>query len=630
MIKKRGGQLTLFMIIGILILGFGFVAFYFGIALREPQQKISPEIAPVYSYVQGCIKLTAREALDRLGTSGGFIYVPESIGKNPNAYLAMGPGSILKMPYWWHDAISGVPSEEFMRQQLQDYIRKELGLCIDGFKAFHDQFQVYEKGGMDVAVTIGDESVQVEVNYPIEVAAGMNRTRAQLAKFSYTANVRLRKAYELAKAIMERENREFFIERKTIDMMSMDRLIPTTDVEATCSKKEWNFNDVKGRLRHVLSVNIPYIRIRNAEYAKNMYVPTPDGKNTYESSYYNMHYVWDVSSQIYKGMSVSFTFSDNWPFFMDARPRDGSIMKSNSMRGQDMLSWFCLHIWHFTYDVAYPVRASVYDKKGTEHEEYTFSFAFMTKIDHNQPDRQDSLSEIYEPEDPLTEEEYCKDRQGEITVYTTDASTGLDVEDANITLTCGGYTCSLGSTGYLSNGAAAGVTQKVPYCVNGVIKANKDGYLESKSFINTGRESVAIVRMTGIRSFTGFKVLKHPVDFVSDYEELKKTEAASIYIKALDTSFESSAIYPNTGGSQEIKILTDKVHKYEVNIFVMDGEDVSGGYKANWTVNPDSAIAASEIIFHSLDYGFVDEDSLVLQFSRMEQNSAKIPVPELK
>lgn len=629
MLKKRGAQVTIFFILAMFIIVLGIVFLHFR-SLSLEEEYVKPELVPVKAYIDNCISNVAETGIRSLGVTGGYIEIPERVSANPRSYLSLGPAGFLKMPYWWYDGVTAVPTENFIKRQLEDYINRNLRACLDNFDAFEGQYDVNELGTLTTEVILTDNDVLVTVNYPLEIFYHLNKTKLSLETFKQTIPIRLKKVFELAKTMMDRENKDFFLEKKTIDLMAMNREIPTTDVEATCEKKVWNLLDIKNKLKLLLRVNLPFIRINNAEYEKNIYVPTPEGPDIYENSYYQYHYVWEVSDEEYKDLSATFTYDENWPFDIDARPRKGFLLESNSMKGKDILKWFCLHIWHFTYDVIYPVKATIVDKATEKHKDYIFNFVFKVSIDHNQPNRVGFAHTIFDTSDRETNEDYCSDLSDEVTIYTVaNATEPYDLNGVNLTLTCGAYTCPLGTSEYLSFGAASGIVKRMPYCVNAVLRGNKEGFDTAQIFIQTDAPRTYTLYLKPVKEFNNYRVVKHPFVDPASQENLKPSEKASIILKPKDADFESFGAYP-TQGSFPIKLLADKEHTYDVTIYLVDGDDIAGGYKAEWTVSPDELKGSNQVVFHVLDQGSVSEEEKLLFLTGLESYSDKIPKPELK
>ena len=638
--KKRGkclasgskAQAAIFIIVALSILLLGLLYFFYQKqAVEKIVGIIQPEAAPVKLYVDNCVKTVAQDGMDKIGLSGGYIEIPERIGKNSRAYLSTFVGSEFKLPYWWYSSVEAVPSEEYIRQQLISHIKNELNSCLNEFEPFSGRFEINEIKGPAVDVQFNENDVSVSLDYPLEVISRDGSFKQVIQNFGYTVPIRFRKVFELAKLIMERENIDKFLERKTIDLYSMDIEIPTTDVEASCKPKVWRLSSISDKLSTLLRVNLPYIRIKGTDYNPNLYVPNPSGKSVYSETYFQQHYVWEIDKddKKYRNMKVAFAY-DNWPLEIYARPSQNGILRSNAQKGSDMLSFFCLQIWHFTYDLSYPVIVSVFDQKTDKNDAYQFNFAFKVSINHNEPSRERTGSTLFESEPDLSSEDYCNALQNEITIYTVNNATGADMRDVNLTFVCGRFYCDIGKSNWLSFGAAAGITKGFPYCVNGVIKGEKEGFAEAQSFIQTdvdGRSYVLL--LNPIKEFKNYKVVKHQVSSPSVAQELSPNEKASILIRGKDIGFEAFAMYPKEADFP-LKLIGGRDTTYEVNVYLLDEENIVGGYIGDLIVNKDDIRDADEIVFHVIEQGPASADERFLFISGLSSYSKSVPAPELK
>ncbi len=640
-LKKRGkvallgsrGQAAIFIVISLIILLAGLLYFFYEAQFFEKEVDVVPqEIAPIKSYVENCIKSIAEDGLERMGLSGGYIKIPERVSNDQRAYLSTFPKAGFRIPYWWHDGIDAVPTEEFLKQQLETHLESELNDCLSNFEPFAGRFEINQLKQQVAIVQFNENDVSINLNYPIEIIVKQGNFKALREKFSYTAPIRFKKVYELAKLIMERENKDYFLERRTIDLYSMDLDIPTTDIEATCKTKLWQLSGIREKLKTLLRVNLPYIKILGTDYNQNIYVPNPQGKNTYAGTYYQQHFVWDIdpsSNNKYRNMKVSFAY-ENWPLSIYARPSENGILSSNAQRGNEMLSFFCLQIWHFTYDVSYPVLVTIFDQETKNNKAYQFTFPFKVSIDHNQPNRLKAGTTLFESEPDLSSDEYCNTVQNEITVFTVDNATTDDIRDVNLTFVCGRYYCGLGQSNWLSLGAAAGITKRLPYCVNGIIKGSKTGYEDTRMFIQTDTDGKSyVLALNPVKEFQNYKVVKHLLSNPGASMELDSNEDASIMVKGKDIGFESFALYPRESDSK-INIADGKDATYEVTIYVSDGENIVGGYSGEWKVSKSDLINANEIVFHVVEQGPATDDEKFLFLSGLKSYSKRVPMPELK
>ena len=633
LIKSTKSQAAIFLIISALIIISGILYFlYQRQAVEEEVEIIEPRAAPVKLYVEDCIKQVAQDGLERIGLSGGYINVPESMGSNPRNYLTNLPGIGFKIPYWWHDGIEAVPSIDFIRQQLNSHIQSEMKNCIDKFQPFADRLDIAELKEPIAEVQFNDDDVTVSVKYPIEIVSKDLSFKAFMEKFRYTLPIRFKKVYGLATQIMERENKDYFFERRTIDLISIDREIPTTDMQADCSTKIWRLSNIREKLKTLLRVNLPYLRVKGTDYNPNLYVPNPNGKNIYSDTYFQQHFVWETDTnaeQKYRNMKAEFTY-DNWPLEIYARPSQNGILASSPQQGTGMLSFLCLHIWHFTYDIRYPVLATVIDQESDKNRQYQFNFAFKVSIDHNQPSRANKGTQLFEVVPDISSEEYCNDVQNEITIFTTNNATGDAIKDVNLTFACGRFYCNIGATDWLSLGAAAGLTKRLPYCVNGIVKGTSQGFAEAKDFVQTDVDGTSyVLSMNPVKEFRNYKVVKHILSEPTIVQELAPNEKASIQIKGKDIGFEDFAVYPKE--TQFPLMLPDsKDAIYEVTIYVFDEQNIVAVYAGNWTIAKEDLKNAQEVIFHVVEQGIATEDERALFVSGLESYSENIPAPELR
>ena len=631
--KQKRGQAAVFLVLSLVVILLGLLYFFYQRQITEKETEIlHPEILPIKLYIDNCAKSVAEEGLIRIGLSGGYVNVPERINNDPRAYLTTFPSAGFKIPYWWHDGISSVPTEDFIKQQLASYVKAELRNCLGNFEPFAGRFEVNELKEAIVDVQFNENDVSISLKYPLKIASKDKRLEILLENFAYEIPFRFKKAYELAKLIMERQNNDYFLEKRTIDLYSIDRDIPTTDVDARCETKIWQLKTIRDKLKTLLRVNLPYIRIKGTNYNENLYVPNPNGKSVYKETYFQQHYVWDINTDAdkkYKNMKVGFSY-ENYPLDIYARPSENGILRSNAQKGTDLLSFLCLQIWHFTYDIRYPVLVTVFDQETKDNRAYQFSFPFKVSIDHNQPNRIKTGTTPFETIPDLSSEEYCNTLQNEVTIFTVNNATGEDMKDVNLTFVCGRYYCDIGSSDWLSLGAAAGITKRFPYCINGIIKGKKQGFDEAKMFVQTdvdGRSYVLL--LNPIKEFQNYRVVKHLLSNPSIEQELEPNEIASIQIKGKDIGIESFVVYPKEGNFP-IKLADGKDATYEVNVYVANEENIVGGYVGDWRVSKDDLIDANEIVFHVIEHDTATDDDRFLSVSGLSSYSEKVPAPELK
>lgn len=173
MLKR--GQVTVFLVIGIVILLLAALFFYIFGQLKEAPleieakeaQKIPGVRGTLQAYVENCIEETIGPAVYLLAIQGGVIY-PEDDGK-----ILLTDYGIVN--YAWLNGASGF-SKEKMEKDLALYLKNYVDFCLKNFDTFTKQNIIvkpdYEKIGAEV--TIKDSSLSAELRLPLSVTLPSN------------------------------------------------------------------------------------------------------------------------------------------------------------------------------------------------------------------------------------------------------------------------------------------------------------------------------------------------------------------------------------------------------------------------------------------------------------------------
>ncbi|MBW2993186.1 hypothetical protein KY317_01270, partial [Candidatus Woesearchaeota archaeon] len=578
---NRKGQITIFIIIGIIMLLSIALIIYLRseTSIFRPRQPsiIPSEAEPIKNYVEACIEKLGAEAADIIGTTGGYVEIPEELVKDRASYLEFSPLETGKNPYWYYGGQRRIPSLDFISRQIDRYIDENLLECISKLDIFREQYIIEERGQITSTTKLADEGILLSVAYPITISDKLGVKITDINEFNTDIPYRLKKAYELAVEIMEREESQAKLEDLTIDLIALDTDIPYSNIEIRCDKRRWKVSEIKEKLKTLLRYNLPLIKVSRTDYT--------DFSN--DMPYMKNHYVWDVTEVKYRNFKVGFTYDDRWPIDFYVRPSKGDYIESGMQKGAQIVSWLCLQIWKFTYDVKYPVLVTVADEKTG----YAFSFSFRVIVDHNQADRTAFGTSTFEFEPLATESEYCSDKTTPMTIASFDDVNGdhEPIAGVDISFTCLRYTCSdIGTTEFRYGGAEAVLNAEIPYCSWGILRGEKEGYETGETFLSTetsGKTSVYLVPLTRI---TDYEVVKHKAEFTGNEwvvsesaENLKGDESAAIYIEKDDYS--TSGSYP-AEDSMPLVFLSDGTFDYVLRLYILYGDSIKGVYLGSWTV----------------------------------------------
>lgn len=359
----KRGQITLFIIIGlILLLSITLLIYYRNLTLKEPEI-VPPQFNPVKEYVSSCLKITGRDAVELLGQQSGYIEIPQAWLLDRDSYISY--AGIMNIPYWYYLGESRVPSQEVIEQQISEYIESNLNDCLQDFAPFEATFGISEKRDLDVITTLDKKDVRIEADFLLRVKSKADSKATYLSDFSAILDVDLLEAYELARKMMEYENENMPIENATMDMVSMHPDIPESGMTFHCGREQWYLHEIKDELSTIMRYQLSRVRIKNTNYLDFV---APEEEYEYfadftledvmngrvpdrappEDSYEFFHYFWDIGMPK-SDLRATMQYEPAWGMDINARPSSGGVLRSNVRKGvKKYLNFMCVNFYHFT------------------------------------------------------------------------------------------------------------------------------------------------------------------------------------------------------------------------------------------------------------------------------------------
>ncbi len=620
--KQKKAQITIFIIIGIILL-LTVALFIFlrqEITFFRPREVVPPELVPVVNFMDNCLNELGTEAAHIIGSTGGYIEFPESIKQDPFASISLAPFDIerARIPFWYYEGQRRVPTLEFIEDQMNHYIEDNYRECINNLTEFKQQYNITELGPLIIRIKLEEENTPIELSFPLEIADRLGKRIAKIETRTVTLPFRIKRAHSLATAIMEEEETDMKLEDITMDLIAIDPDIPYSDMAFSCPKKRWKIEDIENKIKLLLRTNLDEIRIGKTDYRE-----VPEDK-----PYIFNHYIWYVTDLSYTDLTASFTFDEKWPFYLYIRPNKGTYLESGMQKGFDMISWLCVQTWKFTYDMRFPVLATVTDKTSG----YRFNFAFRVLVDHNQGNRESFPVTEFLFETKPTEEEYCGRRVHDINVYTFDnvsvhgVEDYIEIADVDLSYTCLKYTCPLGKTEWTDGGAVSSLTAKFPYCVLGILRGKKEGYKDAHLFMSSETPRDVRLYLTPIKEVKRYSVVKHPDLNPLLEQPLSEGESATITINRPGHS--TYGAYP-VNAELPLTFLAEADFNYTLQIYLTDQQGIKGGYTAEWNPKWRYLKDAEQIVFHVIYTMDAGEEERFAFITNIEANSILVPEPEI-
>src|SRR3972149_5243020 len=248
--NSRKGQVTVFIILGIVVLLIAALGFYAWSQLYlqkpvVPEITVSDELKPLQSYVSQCLAQVSKEGLQVMGRSGGYA-VPESLRANPIPYKGE---AILFEPdriaYWYYvdscslDArgcvlskrpplcqpgkycvIEGSNGPGSIQAQLNSYIASHMADCTGDFSQFSSQFEV-SPGVPSADAVIGEKDITVVLRYPVAVKSLSTRKEEMMHTFPTVLDVPLKHMYAFASEITKTQQESHFMENIALNLIAV-------------------------------------------------------------------------------------------------------------------------------------------------------------------------------------------------------------------------------------------------------------------------------------------------------------------------------------------------------------------------------------------------------------------------
>jgi len=534
----KKAQVTTFIILGIVIL----VAIVFVIYLndylfkselqREAESFTVPQqVQPVKNYIDSCVLGVAKQGVELIGFQGGYLTLNNNQQVNPLMPFAdtlrIFNDNNLVTSYWFYETDNGiqknqVPALDDININLENYIKDNVAICFSDLQTTFNDYNINNANDIYVDVDIKEEAVIVKI---------INNIDIQQQDFNFILNqhfveldVGLGKTYDIAKKIIEKENQEYFLEDKTEDILILYDEIPYSGIDLDCNIKTWNKYQVYNDLKLLLKENIGSIKLANTNFDSS------DG-----------YFIWsNVLDKNYNNINVDFTYLPSWPLKMDVEPSQGNILKGTRINKGGLnaaLNLFCLNSYQFIYDIKYPVLVSIFDSNAFNGQGFTFQFGTQVIINNNQP-RNDLVNAFNIDK---TDKTFCQTRQNQVNLFALDSDvyqiSGVEktLGGVSVSYKCFNQECSIGETALDENNLYS-LNEEFPICVNGMIIADKNGYLKKETQFSTDTPSSIVIELN--------KIYNANLEISIDNSNIADDEEVILNFNTNDYS--TSVSYPDT------------------------------------------------------------------------------------
>lgn len=174
---RKRGQVTIFIIIAVLLVGMGVAFFVFKdkINIGKP----SVEISPIQTAIQSCLETTAEDGINYIALRGGYYKIPTQLSFS---YLAE------ETAYYYINSEKTIPSNVRIGNELGNYIENYMSDCIN-FSSFEEQEFEINKGNLSISTVIGEGKINVKATYPLTITKGESTFKLSEFKVEINSNI---------------------------------------------------------------------------------------------------------------------------------------------------------------------------------------------------------------------------------------------------------------------------------------------------------------------------------------------------------------------------------------------------------------------------------------------------------
>jgi hypothetical protein len=177
----KKGQITLFILLGMLLVGF-VALLYFGTGVDVGTSQKNPSETSVDLFVQSCIDEVLEGSIPYIAMQGGY-YNPSLETRDYHS-----------VPYYVYETENFAPSIEIVEDAFAEAMTVGLEVCIDGFSSF-SHLEITDETP-SFSLFINKEYITVDVNYLLTIKEG--NTISTLSSFSATEETRFGTLFNIA------------------------------------------------------------------------------------------------------------------------------------------------------------------------------------------------------------------------------------------------------------------------------------------------------------------------------------------------------------------------------------------------------------------------------------------------
>jgi len=163
-INTKKGQVTLFIILGMLILVFFGLYYYQLVYIETPlESTTSTEQTVVQQYVESCLTDVSQEGVQYIASRGGYYDLSEYNVR----YMFEGMPLAFDIPYYLYESKNTMPSLEYFGDSISEYIKVMMPYCLENMGNNTSLNLDIDDTNMGVETIIFENIIDISLTLPI-------------------------------------------------------------------------------------------------------------------------------------------------------------------------------------------------------------------------------------------------------------------------------------------------------------------------------------------------------------------------------------------------------------------------------------------------------------------------------
>ncbi|MCH8519133.1 MAG: hypothetical protein LAT82_00065 [Nanoarchaeota archaeon] len=490
---QKKAQISLFIIIGVLLLVVGIVYFIFSQTnlFQSPQAQSQEQISEILRF---CVGEELKNSMKVLQFKGGRINAPPLETQQRVQTFDFDI-------YSW----SKIPTTEEMELELkQEVEQKSIGCIASNLMNLNELYEItgFSQDLFQVDISITPQRITAVIEIPLNIKMRGQDESWEYSSLTLETPSALYTNFELAKAIFQEHTQNQIFEHLVLEQISMAKdysdpraSVPTQGIQFSCNTPIFRASEIQNTILSLNDFNFNFLYFEGTASIENRFLGYDEDIREYYDSLYRkdlefMNPIIDISrKEVDVVIPKRYSFTGDSTYLSSFREFRVNGIEEEFIRPTQLnLGGFipmpCISVFSKVYDLDYDILVEIESFESGEFE--VFRVPIRIQIEASEPKRtfDSSRSLVDSTQYTLNSQTYCslEEQESYITDIILLEATNVGLKplfNVDVSFSCAGIRCSdLGTfTNQLNSNSDSRLRANLPFCSSGRIIAQKEDFL---------------------------------------------------------------------------------------------------------------------------------------------------------